>query len=489
MAVPRTSDAESLLESLDPEQREVALALHGPVQVLAGAGTGKTRALTTRVAYGVRTATYDPLSVLAVTFTTKAAAEMRERLDAMGAEGVAVRTFHATALRQVRYFWPRVVGGDVPELMADTSGMVAEASRRQRCGGDLRDLANEIVWAKSSNVAAPDYAVRASSSGRRIPGATADQVADVYADYERLKAASAVWDMDDVLLAAVGLLAEYPEVGDRVRRQYRRVVVDEFQDVSPVQVRLLRLWLGSRDEICVVGDPDQTIYSFAGARSTYLTGFTDWLPGARKVRLWRNYRSTPQIVDTANRVIRVGVARPAELVAQRDPGPPVDIQSFSDAGAQARGIARRVLDYVREGRPLSHTAVLVRSHSQGVPIAEALRAAGVGVVTAGSGADWQEAAPNGVTVATLHAAKGREWPFVVMAGMNDGVLPTRAAMRSSGNDGLAEERRLCYVGMTRARDRLLLTYEAPRDGSGSPPSRFLSPLQAASDRSTAAPRR
>lgn len=472
-------DAEALLDHLDPEQREVALALSGPVLVLAGAGTGKTRALTARVAYGVRTGTYDPHSVLAVTFTTKAADQMRERLNALDVEGTSVRTFHAAALRQVRYFWPRLVGSEVPEIVADPVGLVREAAQRQGVAAAAHDLASEITWAKVSNTAPAEYVEHSALASRRVPRADPESVAAVYADYERLKDSSRLWDMEDVLLADVGLLVEYPDVAEQVRRRYRRFVVDEFQDVSPIQLRLLELWLGGRQELCVVGDPHQRIYSFAGASTEYLLTMSTRYPACREVRLWRNYRSTPEIVTAANRVLDEDAAESQPLVAQRPSGSGVALRSFPDPASETAGVADLVVGWIRDGHPLSQAAVLVRSNAEVEPIAKALQARGLGVVVSrGKGGEQAGPRRDGVVVSTLHAAKGKEWPFVVVAGLNEGSLPSRSAVRYGTAEAVAEERRLCYVGVTRAQDHLTLTYVATGGGGDGRrgPSRFLDPL-------------
>ncbi|MGH8826570.1 MAG: ATP-dependent helicase, partial [Jiangellaceae bacterium] len=279
-----------VLSALDPEQRDVASALAGPVCVIAGAGTGKTRAITHRIAHGVLTGSYDPHRVLAVTFTTRAAGEMRGRLRNLGVEGVQARTFHSAALRQARYFWPQVTGTALPEISSSKLPLVGSAASRCRVSTDrttLRDLASEIEWAKVSNVLAEGYVDAARAAGREVAGVDAASVARVYAAYEDIKTDRGVLDMEDILLSAVGLLAGHPGVADAVRAQYHHFVVDEYQDVSPVQHRLLDLWLGERSDICVVGDPAQTIYSFAGARPHYLVDFPKRHPGAALIRLFR----------------------------------------------------------------------------------------------------------------------------------------------------------------------------------------------------------
>ena len=231
----------SLLDALDPEQRLVAEALRGPVRVLAGAGTGKTRAITHRIAHGVSTGVYAPSEVLAVTFTTRAAGEMRTRLRGLGAGGVQARTFHSAALRQLRYFWPHVQGTELPQLIESKLGLLASATRRQRLNADqalLRDLASEIEWSKVSNVSPASYAEVATARGRTVAGQTPEVVAHVFEAYEEVKRDQGRMDMEDVLLLTAGILADDERVAAQVRRQYKWFVVDEFQDVSPLQSAL-----------------------------------------------------------------------------------------------------------------------------------------------------------------------------------------------------------------------------------------------------------
>ena len=251
MSVTSTSPAaDALLEALDPEQREVALALRGPVRVLAGAGTGKTRAITHRIAYGVATGVFNPPEVLAVTFTTRAAGEMRRPAAEPRAEGVQARTFHSAALRQARYFWPKVYGGELPELSESKLPLVGGAARRNRVAteqGTLRDFASEIEWAKVCNVRPDDYARVAPAARPRRQRLDAATVAHVFATYEELKRDAGRIDMEDVLLCCAALLREDERVAAQVRRQYKHFVVDEYQDVSPIQSSLLDLWLGGRD--------------------------------------------------------------------------------------------------------------------------------------------------------------------------------------------------------------------------------------------------
>jgi DNA helicase-2/ATP-dependent DNA helicase PcrA len=565
--------ATDLLAALDPEQRQVAEALRGPVRVLAGAGTGKTRAITHRIAYGVATGVYAPPEVLAVTFTTRAAGEMRGRLRVLGAGAVQARTFHSAALRQLRYFWPHVHGGELPTLIESKIGLLVTAARRQRLNTDqalLRDLASEVEWAKVSNVHPDDYARLADARGRSVAGHDSETVGRVFAAYEEVKRGQGRMDMEDVLLLTAGMLAEDERVAAQVRRQYKWFVVDEFQDVSPIQSALLDLWLGGRDEICVVGDPAQTIYSFAGANADYLTSFPAKHPGATSIELVRNYRSTPQVVAAANTLLASSTTKSVELRAQRPAGPAVTYTPAPDEVAEAQQIATRIQALRDAGRPLAEIAVLFRINAQSEAYEEALADRGIpyvirgaarffdrpevreavtrlrGAARSGDGGDdlldlvkatlsgmgWAPDAPTGrgqtrdrweswqalvsqaeqfaktpgatpgafvddldrraaeqhapvaegVTLSTFHAAKGLEWDSVFLCGLQDGTLPITYADTPAA---IEEERRLLYVGMTRARIDLALSWAQARNpgqAARRKPSRFLDPLLPASAR-------
>jgi DNA helicase-2/ATP-dependent DNA helicase PcrA len=567
--------ADSVLDTLDPEQRAVATALHGPVCVLAGAGTGKTRAITHRIAYGVLTGTYAPTRVLAVTFTTRAAGEMRGRLRALGADGVQARTFHSAALRQLQYFWPRVIGGDLPRLTEHKAPLVAEAAARCRVPAgraEVRDLAAEIEWAKVCQVAPDDYVAAASKAGR-VPPAMLDAAtaARVYAAYEDVKRTRGMIDMEDLLLLTVGILEERDDVAAAVRGQYRHFVVDEYQDVSPLQQRLLDLWLGDRDSLCVVGDASQTIYTFAGATPEYLLRFPIRYPSATVVRLVRDYRSTPQVVRLANGLIArargAGASERLVLRAQRPDGPEPVFRAYADEEAEAVAVVQRIQALLRKGVKASEIAVLFRTNAQSEEYEQALAEVGVPYVLRGgerffdrpevrrarvllrgaarsggddaagelpeqvravlSSAGWTTQPParsgaareqweslaavvriaedlaavspgaglaefvaeldqraaaqhvptvEGVTLASLHAAKGLEWDAVFLVGLVDGMVPISYAETP---EQVEEERRLLYVGVTRAREHLCLSWSARSSGGrgGRRPSRFLDGLR------------
>lgn len=562
------TDADRILEGLDPEQRRAAEALEGPVVVLAGAGTGKTRAMTHRIAYGVATGAFDPTAVLALTFTTRAAGELRGRLRGLGVGRVQARTFHSAALRQAQYFWPQAYGHDLPPVADNRIGLVADALRRERITPDpglLRDVAGEISWAKVSNVAPGDYAAVAPARNRSISGRTADELGRVLAHYEAVKQARGVVDFDDILLCTAGLLAEFADIAAQVRRQYRHFVVDEYQDVSPLQQALLDLWRGDSEELCVVGDPAQTIHSFAGAQASFLTGFTQRHPGAILVELVRDYRSTPQVVGLANAVIK-GHGPGVELRAQRPDGPEPVLASAWSEPEEAAGVAAWLVRLHERGVAWAEMAVLYRIHAQSPTFEAALADVGIPFVTRGSegfyeraevraalralagqvdtapdtppaealrtvlaGLGWTVEPPHGqgsarerweswsalaglgdefvrahpdatladlageldarahaqhapvgqgVTLSTLHAAKGLEWDAVAIVGAHDGTLPFVLATTS---EQVAEERRLLYVGITRAREHLRVSWATTRNGGGArrPPSRFLDGVVAA----------
>src|SRR5215216_1392144 len=372
---------DALLDDLDPEQRQVAVALTGPVAVIAGAGTGKTRAITYRIAYGVATGTYNPTSVLAVTFTTRAAGELRARLQQLGAYGVQARTFHSAALRQAQYFWPRVYGGELPPVLDNRMPMVAEAASRLRVRVDtpgLRDLVSEISWAKVSNVSAEDYPRLAAQHNRKLASYDSETVARIFAAYEKAKRDRSRIDFEDILLCAAALMSDHPEIAETIRRTYRHLVVDEYQDVSPLQEALLNLWRGERAELCVVGDPAQTIHSFAGAQASYLTGFGRRFPEATVIRLVRDYRSTPQVVRCANAIMTatgsepVRGFQPVNLLAQQPAGPEVVFVESQDEPAEAAGVADWFVQQAKAGVDFREMAVLFRINAQSPPIEQAL---------------------------------------------------------------------------------------------------------------------
>jgi DNA helicase II / ATP-dependent DNA helicase PcrA len=563
------SSAESLLDGLDDEQRQAAEALLGPVCILAGAGTGKTRAITHRIAYGVATGVYPPSKVMALTFTARSAGELRGRLRDLGAQGVVARTFHAAALSQLSFFWPHVVGGSLPSILPGKAKLLAHAADSLKLKLDtatLRDAASEIEWRKVSRLSIDQYG-EAATLRSLPPTLTVEKSVALQRAYESLKDERRQIDFEDVLLAAAGMIESEPRVAQQVREQYRFFVVDEYQDVSPLQHDLLRLWLGHRNDVCVVGDVSQTIYSFAGARAEYLLGFENEHDDAVVVRLEQNYRSTPAVVENANRLMR---GRPGALTLHAREGAPRGVDptitvSRTDS-EEARAVATAIAKEIADGAKPEQIAVLYRINVQSAAIEAALGDAGIpfqlrgatrffelrevkealmllrgAALTAttdplfktvsdvlrslgwmqdqpetrGAVRDrWEslnaimglaEAAPAGttirafvddlferqtsqhdpersaVTLASLHAAKGLEWESVHIIGLSEGLVPISYAR---GADAIEEERRLLYVGITRARARLSLSWaERQRDaGSQRQQSRFLAELTGGAQR-------
>ena len=380
---------EELLDALDPDQRAVATQVAGPLAVLAGAGTGKTRAITYRIAYGAAVGAFDPSNVLAVTFTQRAAFEMRHRLAQLGVPKAQARTFHSAALRQLRHFWPTVVGGPLPDVIPHKASLVAASAARLGITIDrtnVRDIAAEVEWAKVSMIDAAHYASRVARLRRDVPaGLDVGDMARLLDVYEDAKNERGVIDFEDILIYLCGMLQERADVASIVRKQYRSFVVDEFQDVNLLQARLLDLWLGGRHDVCVVGDVAQTIYSFTGASPDYLTGFGRKHPGARIVELTRDYRSTPQIVSLANDVLarssqREGTVR---LSSQRDGGAQVTYRTYDDDRAEAEGVAASIADLIAGGMAPHSIAVLMRTNGQSQAFEEALGARGIPVAVAG----------------------------------------------------------------------------------------------------------
>ncbi|MDP9496500.1 MAG: ATP-dependent helicase, partial [Actinomycetota bacterium] len=378
---------DQILEPLDPEQREAARAVHGPVCVLAGAGTGKTRTITHRAAYAVATGVVPASALLAVTFTARAAGEMRTRLRALGVPGVQARTFHAAALKQLTYFWPRVVGGPPPQVLSNKYRLVANAAARAglRPGtAEVRDLLSELEWAASSLLGPDGYPAAARAAGRSTPYDPA-VVAQVHEHYAELKEAQGLADFDDLLLLTAGVLEEHAEVAEEFRGRYRSFTVDEYQDVTPLQQRLLDAWLGGRDDLCVVGDAHQTIYSFTGATPDHLLRFRARHPAAVEVRLVRDYRSTPQVVGLANQVLARAQSQHArlQLVAQQPPGPEPELSEHPDEPTEAEQVAARCRSLIASGTPASEIAVLYRVNAQSAAYEAALADAGVPYVVRG----------------------------------------------------------------------------------------------------------
>jgi DNA helicase II / ATP-dependent DNA helicase PcrA len=512
----------------------------------------------------------NPAHVLALTFTVRAAGELRGRLRELGAAQVRASTFHAAALRQLNYFWPRVIGGRPPQLIDAKAGLVREAAKQARVrldGPRLADAAGEIEWAKTLQIR-PDAYARAAAAAARSPAAGAEAMAAVYDGYERLRRERHLIDFESVLELTAAIVLEHRGAADQVRDTFRYFVVDEYQDVNPLQKLLLDAWLGDRDDLCVVGDPRQVIYSFTGATPDYLTGFTAEFPGATLVRLVRDYRSTPQVVAVANQLIRSGPA----LLAQRPSGPRPVLTEYADEASEAAGVGAAIRALIAAGVPVHQIAVLVRINAdtgrfeqalaeakvpyvvrgaerfyerpvvkqalvllRGAARGEAATADGLGgrdalpsavrhVLTGigftggpaqgpagGSAARerWESLAalaqladdmyaarpqaslsdfaaeltrraelghappPQGVTLASMHAAKGLEWDAVLLPGLAEGMVPI---VHARTPDAIEEERRLLYVAVTRARQHLYLSW-SPGRAAARQRSRFLDDIR------------
>lgn len=587
------------LSGLDEDQRRAVTAPRGPVCVIAGAGTGKTRTITYRIAHLIDQQLVSPQRVLAVTFTNKAAREMRERLEQMGIPHVQASTFHSAASRQLRYFWPLVAGSSRFQFLKNSFSLVARSLRASGLDADtdtIRDILGEIDWAKSMLITADQYPERVAQA-HRTPPLDPDKVARVYRRYEDAKFSGSeiLLDYSDMLLQMVGALENSRAVAEEFRSQYNSFVVDEYQDVTPLQQRLLEAWLGDRDDITVVGDANQTIYSFTGATPDYLLDFSRTYPNAVVVKLQRDYRSTPQITSTANRLISKATGRVAGtkvlLEGMLPSGPHPHYEGYADDTAEAQGVVRHIKKCVAEGTKLENIAILYRINAQSEVFEQALADAGIPyqvkggtefferkeiqtalnalVKAAAHPQRWESLAPHdlsaqvaavlamtghgatapqgaqarerwqmvntlqelcreiaahtphvdlaglvrklyershsqnprsyhAVTLASMHEAKGLEWDTVFLVGLSEKMLPISHALKA-GQEAIEEERRLLYVGITRARRQLFFSWASARREGGKANrerSRFLndvvvpqSPAQSGQSRGVKAPQK
>jgi DNA helicase-2/ATP-dependent DNA helicase PcrA len=522
------------LDGLNPEQRRAAEAVRGPVCILAGAGSGKTTTITRRIAQQVASGTFAPAQIMAVTFTDKAAGELKRRLAVLGAPGVRASTFHSAALRQLRHFAPGAVGKILPSkaLALRQIANSLPAPFKFRPAGDL---ATEIEWAKNRRIPVERYAVEADGREPPIP---VDLMLRVFREYERRKAVEGLIDFEDLLELTVQMFEQNGDARETFRAQYRAFTVDEYQDVNLLQESLLDLWLGDRDDLCVVGDDYQSIYSFTGAGPEHLLGVPTRFPQALVVRLEENYRSTPQVLALANMLVpNLGGAEKTLRPTLADGDEPVvrPYPSPEDEGAAI------VTEIKRLGEPLEEIAILARTNARLTDFEELLHEAGVpfqgssllerdaarritrrlerstddagsAVRAAALESGWLETLPDklgdrevvrqtdlgrivqlasefdgdaasfvadlrrrfdsggdgrrGVNLLTLHRAKGLEFEAVFIPRLQEKELPSKQARTP---EEIAEERRLLYVGMTRAKRVLWLTWSGKR-------SRFLSEL-------------
>jgi DNA helicase-2/ATP-dependent DNA helicase PcrA len=531
-------DEAGILEGLNPEQRRAAEAVRGPVCILAGAGSGKTTTITRRIAFQVASGAVRSDQILAVTFTDKAAGEMRARLERLGVAGVEARTFHSAALSQLRR-----ARGDAPGRILSTKALLLRQIGntlpppfRFRPAGDL---ATEVEWAKNRRLTPQTYR---GGLGTHEPPIPVDLMATVFREYERRKQSAGLIDFEDLLELAVRMYEEDEWALAAVRERYAALTVDEYQDVNLLQQSLLELWLGRRDDLCAVGDDYQSIYGFTGASPEWLLGLAARFPQATVVRLAENYRSSPQVLALANRLVpKLGGAEKT-LRATRPGGPEPELRGFDSPEAEGAWVLERVRALHAEGVPYEEMAVLMRLNARSVDFEElfadaevpfqgaallardgarqllkGLRGAGFGSLaqevrrvavqqglvepvpdgvgerelvrqadlarlgklaeefddgarTVEQWVEWLRArfdhgAQGGVHLLTLHRAKGLEFDAVFLPRVEEKELPCKPAMRVPAQ--LAEERRLLYVGITRARKHLALTWAAGR------PSRFL----------------
>jgi DNA helicase-2/ATP-dependent DNA helicase PcrA len=526
-----------LLAELDDEQRVAAEALLGPVCIIAGAGSGKTRTISHRIAHGIETGVYAANRVLALTYTNRAASELRSRMQDLGVPQVQVRTFHSAALSQLQFFWPQLTETLAPKLITNKLPVVKDALEEMKlrvADEDMRAIAAEIEWLKYGLVSASEYATMDRPA---IAGMSKEKFLDVSARFEAVKQQRRLADWEDVLLLTTGLLRSEPRMLAHLQQQYRHFTVDEYQDISPLQQSLLETWLGDREELCVVGDPRQTIYTFAGADPSFLTGFSTRFPSAQVVELNRNYRSSPEIVTLANRVAEHG-----ELEAVRIFSSKPSQQKFSSATSESKWIAERISEAIQSGTALGEIAVLARINSQLEMVESELTKLGIKCQVRGTGRffrrpeimqamtalralaaaeltnplfvevskiisalgwssrsdgsdkwlglNWfievmeefssdvsldeylrelqerersgHEPAMAAVSLATIHATKGLEWQLVFLCGLNQGYFPISYAKTDAE---ISEERRLFYVAVTRAKDRLMLSSHSDKPAS------------------------
>jgi DNA helicase II / ATP-dependent DNA helicase PcrA len=529
-----------IFEGLNPEQRRAVEAVRGPVCILAGAGSGKTTTITRRIANQVAIGEFEPHEILAVTFTDKAATEMRERLERLGVGGVSARTFHSAALRQLHRL------GDPPERI-----MASKALLLRQLGNTLPppykfrpagDLATEVEWAKNRRLTPDTYLTGLADHEPPIP---ADLMLRIFRGYEIEKQGRGFVDFEDVLELTIRLFDGDPAALAQIRAHFRAFTVDEYQDVNLLQQTLLERWLGDRDELCAVGDDYQSIYAFTGASPQYLLGLPRRFPQACVIRLESNYRSSPEVLALANKIVPALGGAEKILRATRGSGPVPVIRSLPAREAETAFVVDRVRALRDEGVPFEEIAVLGRTnarladfeepfHDAEIPFQgaallgrEAARqllrqlrrhdSTAVAETVRGLARDagWREPVPDnlgerelvrqadlgrlvrlagdfedgerttrdfssdlearfgstgadrrGVHLLTLHGAKGLEFDAIFIPRIEEKELPIRQAKKPTE---IAEERRLFYVGLTRAKRHLTLTWSGK-------PSRFLAEL-------------
>ena len=476
------SELEGLLDGLNERQRAAVVEPGIPLCVRAGAGTGKTRVLTRRIAHQAAVGAIDPKRTLALTFTRKASRELRDRLAGLGMRNtVSAGTFHSAAYAQLRTRWSeRSVRP--PELAQDRRGLLARAAKQAGLQLDkieVLDAMTEIEWAKARRIPPHRYVETAASIGRWSALDSA-LVEDLYQRYEKEKAKRRVVDFDDLLILALRDLNDDAGYAEARRWRFQHLFVDEFQDVNPLQFDLLRAWLGDRNDLCAVGDPNQAIYSWNGADSDYIERFGDWLPGAAVLDLVDNYRSTPQILAAGQAVLSAGAS---SLVSHSLDGPRPTVTTHADDTEEAAAIARALRDAKGPETAWASMAVLARTNAQAAKLTAALRQRDIphrvrfdANGTEKGAADGSSNSTDAVDLATFHAAKGLEWPIVHLAGLEQGLVPISRAHTSAE---VAEERRLLYVAITRAERELHCHWAGERAFGDRTASRSPSPYLSA----------
>lgn len=514
--------ARAILNGLDPSQRAAAQAIAGPVRIMAVAGAGKTRTITRRIAYACATGAWNERKTVAVTFSVKAARQMQERLRKLGVTEAKTATFHSLALSQLRQVWRELVGTEFPQISNDPAKLAAQAveevthtpgvSRRE-----AQDVLGEISWTKVSLIASDDYERVCAAFHRQPPaGLSPADMAAVIQAYERVKSAANSIDFSDILLILCHLMETSEEAAQMVRGSIGWLTVDEYQDVSPLQHRLISLWMGlqpamkgaaggrsrqssrgrrslpstANTNICVVGDPAQTIYSFAGATSWYLQDFVNEFPQlAADIKLAVDYRSAGSIIACANQILETSPHAsgyvhllPREGAQQ---GAAVRLHRFSTDEEEARQVADHVRQMIDSGANPNEIAVLTRINSQLGAFCRAFDDAGIPYALRRASANQSEdsasepqfskAVREGVAngtieslntpmamLSTIHAAKGLEWDHVFVAGASEGLIPYTSAKT---DEEIEEERRLLYVAVTRGRESVDVSYAERKDAT------------------------
>ena len=482
------SKAEELLVDLSPAQYQAVTSDAAPLMVLASAGAGKTRVLTRRIAYRVVSGSAGAGHVLALTFTRKAAGEMTERLQQLGMRGqITAGTFHSVASAQLRRWWAD--RRRTPPVLLERKSRVLGplvAGRPGLGSTPVSDLASQIEWAKARMIAPDRFVESVNLHGRSLPpGVSASDLAALYGRYEHEKTRRGLIDFDDLLAGCADAVERDPSFAAAQRWRWRHVFVDEFQDLNPLQYRLLLAWLGPSPDLCAVGDPNQAIYGWNGADAGLLSQVTGRWPEAQVVNLDDNHRCTPQIVTAAASVLGVEGDR---LSSSAPDGPGPAVRCYPSETAESQGAALAIRRAHLDGRPWSDMAILARTNAQLTPFQDALAAAGVPFWAPSSELEREEddagdidrshlGGPRGtkaidaVTLCSFHRAKGLEWGAVWLVGLEAGFVPIARA----GAKAYDEERRLLYVAMTRAGRELHCSWSRLRSFGGRPVPRQPSP--------------